>query len=780
MRQIGKGSFGSVFLVGRRSDGAQFVLKKMAIKNVPQKELDAYQNEVTLLSELQHPSIVSYVESFLDQASSHMCIVMSYCEGGDLSHFLTARSHSSQPLPEAEVLYHLVQMLLALLFMHDKHILHRDLKTQNVFIKNGLLQLGDLGISKALGTANDFASTCIGTPYYMSPELFKNKPYNHKSDVWALGCVLYEMCCMKHAFDASSLNGLAAKIMKGGYHGIGPQYSRHTRELIGAMLSVNPAARPSVREILGLAFMRRHVTRFVHVVCRHVDFYREADVHNFVRQIQRLGFADMLSTDAPAPAPSAPKPVDSPAVRNTLEQLGLEERERQRMERKLTELKELQAERERRVREKERAKDREVAKVEKRRSGGKDGPVAGVAVVGVGVERRREEESSRRKEEEGKRRREREKERERLLQWEKEKDRQREADDRKRRLLDLIRERERRDADLAVRRQREAAAAQLSAKKAAAPARPEAKHGDADAKAEWDGLELEKIRREREALERRLEAAEGEAMTEKERVLRRKELEKRERERQQTEQLSQARRDYSHERVKAIEWNKAVVHGHPILLPSSSPAPSPPLSSAPHPPPPQPHPSHPQPDPTPSSAADEEEEEDDVERADMEDGRHRIELLTAHLREYGQRLQTLRTTVQVTALIQEASADLPASDDDVSPPLSPSQPPAEPSGVGDLFVSIEERMRLLGRECVRLMGRELFVRVYDWVRECKDRGEGGEEIEAGLGEKEGKGGDAEERWKHWPLVDQLIFMEEHCEDDEDAQAEAVQPQTSEP
>jgi serine/threonine protein kinase len=139
-------------------------------------------------------------------------------------------------------------MTLGLHYMHSMRILHRDLKTQNIFLLgNGRLVLGDLGISKVLEGTADFAETLIGTPYYMSPEIFQNKvsrfglgvgagwvltlcdgrhhpddrswsclqPYNHKSDIWALGCVLYECATLNHAFDASSLQQLAAKIIRG-------------------------------------------------------------------------------------------------------------------------------------------------------------------------------------------------------------------------------------------------------------------------------------------------------------------------------------------------------------------------------------------------------------------------------------------------------------------------------------------------------------------------------------------------------------------------------------
>ena len=119
-------------------------------------------------------------------------------------------SYSRKLFPEDLILNWFVQMSLGLHYMHENRVLHRDLKSQNIFLLgNGRLVLGDLGISKVLEGTMDFAKTCIGTPYYMSPEIFKNKPYNHKSDVWALGCVLYELTTLNHAFDANSLNGLS-------------------------------------------------------------------------------------------------------------------------------------------------------------------------------------------------------------------------------------------------------------------------------------------------------------------------------------------------------------------------------------------------------------------------------------------------------------------------------------------------------------------------------------------------------------------------------------------
>jgi NIMA (never in mitosis gene a)-related kinase 1/4/5 len=103
---------------------------------------------------------------------------------------------------------------LALEYVHGRKVLHRDLKTQNIFLTgNNTVKLGDFGISKVLENTNRAAMTVVGTPYYMSPEVCQNSPYSYKSDVWALGCVLYELCTLKHAFSADNLLGLVYKIV---------------------------------------------------------------------------------------------------------------------------------------------------------------------------------------------------------------------------------------------------------------------------------------------------------------------------------------------------------------------------------------------------------------------------------------------------------------------------------------------------------------------------------------------------------------------------------------
>ena len=97
----------------------------------------------------------------------------------------------------------------------------------------------------------------------MSPELFKYKPYSYKSDIWAFGCIMYEICNLKHAFDAQNLNGLAIKILKGNYMPVESMYSKGLRSLIEQMLNIKPADRPSIEEIIEKPFIKKRIVAYI-------------------------------------------------------------------------------------------------------------------------------------------------------------------------------------------------------------------------------------------------------------------------------------------------------------------------------------------------------------------------------------------------------------------------------------------------------------------------------------------------------------------------------------
>ncbi|XP_044528779.1 serine/threonine-protein kinase Nek8 isoform X2 [Gracilinanus agilis] len=207
----------------------------------------AAQNECQVLKLLNHPNVIEYYENFLEDKA--LMIAMEYAPGGTLAEYIQKRCNSL--LDEETILHFFVQILLALHHVHSHLILHRDLKTQNILLdkQRMIVKIGDFGISKILSSKSK-AYTVVGTPCYISPELCEGKPYNQKSDIWALGCVLYELASLKRAFEAANLPALVLKIMSGTFAPISDRYSTELRQLVLSLLSLDPARRPPLSHIM--------------------------------------------------------------------------------------------------------------------------------------------------------------------------------------------------------------------------------------------------------------------------------------------------------------------------------------------------------------------------------------------------------------------------------------------------------------------------------------------------------------------------------------------------
>lgn len=249
IEEIGKGAFGSVFKAKRIKDGQIYAVKKVLIGKLQPKEKENSLNEIRILASVNHKNVVSYKESFFDQEACSICTVMEFAELGDLEKKINQSIKNKTYLQESEIMSIFVQIVLGLKALHDKKIMHRDIKAANIFMfNNDLVKIGDLNVSKVV--KRDLAHTQTGTPYYASPEVWNDKPYDYKSDIWSLGCLLYEMTTLKAPFRGTTMKGVYEKVIKGVYSPIPTFYSSNLASLISLMLDLKAINRPSCEQIL--------------------------------------------------------------------------------------------------------------------------------------------------------------------------------------------------------------------------------------------------------------------------------------------------------------------------------------------------------------------------------------------------------------------------------------------------------------------------------------------------------------------------------------------------
>lgn len=245
---LGKGNYGIVYLVLKSNKN--YVIKQIPLQGLTLEEKNDVKNEVKILSEIKSDYVVQLYESF--EENNNLNIVMEYCKGGDLEKAISDRKQV--PFDENFIWKIFIQILIGLADIHHKNILHRDLKTSNIFLTRDFnVKIGDFGVSKKLSNTK-FAKTVIGTPYYLSPEIWEEKPYNKKSDIWALGCILYELCTFMHPFDATNPVALCNNILKENPE-IPKDLNNNFRNLIEKTLQKKMEDRPSCKTILNYNFV---------------------------------------------------------------------------------------------------------------------------------------------------------------------------------------------------------------------------------------------------------------------------------------------------------------------------------------------------------------------------------------------------------------------------------------------------------------------------------------------------------------------------------------------
>eukprot|EP01061_Rhynchopus_euleeides_P010416 TRINITY_DN19864_c0_g1_i1.p1 TRINITY_DN19864_c0_g1~~TRINITY_DN19864_c0_g1_i1.p1 ORF type:complete len:730 (+),score=256.49 TRINITY_DN19864_c0_g1_i1:76-2265(+) len=232
IKKLGEGTFGIVFLIKRKADGLDLIMKKP--KLVPGSSMDDVKAEAQMLSRLKHPHIVRYTESYWEKGA--LIIITEFAGGGDIRSKIGPRGCGENAMKW------FVESCDAVKYLHDRFILHRDLKPDNIFLTTGgSVKVGDLGLATQLKSPRDMAMTQCGTQIYMAPELMRGLPYDEKNDVWAMGCILFEMATGRFAFET-----VAAIVNAQPPRGC-PAYCS---ELVHAMLEPDPRDRPSMDEVL--------------------------------------------------------------------------------------------------------------------------------------------------------------------------------------------------------------------------------------------------------------------------------------------------------------------------------------------------------------------------------------------------------------------------------------------------------------------------------------------------------------------------------------------------
>eukprot|EP00756_Hemistasia_phaeocysticola_P003617 Hpha_TRINITY_DN12338_c0_g1::TRINITY_DN12338_c0_g1_i1::g.155975::m.155975/K08857/NEK1_4_5; NIMA (never in mitosis gene a)-related kinase 1/4/5 len=284
IRRLEDGAFGDSFLVQDRSrpDAASekpqmFVANLLSIPAMTHRDLRSTMSEVRCMSLLKHCNIVEYIMDLL-QTGDVLFILMERCDCGDLEKQVRTRAKDMDYFKEKEAFLMTLQLCLALDHVHSKRMLHRNLKTANVYLDStGLVKLGGFGHAHTYTetVSNVVAGTFVGTPVYLAPELWERKRYSKKADIWALGVIMYELLALKRPFSSGTVRDLMDKVLNGVRAPPPPHYSDDVIELCDLILTRSPQERPTTRQVCRNAYAKKGLKELLALTSRNRSLRQE-------------------------------------------------------------------------------------------------------------------------------------------------------------------------------------------------------------------------------------------------------------------------------------------------------------------------------------------------------------------------------------------------------------------------------------------------------------------------------------------------------------------------
>jgi len=263
LETLGEGGSGIVHKATNKASGDKVAIKVISKKSLLENREEFIQEEIEALKLLDHPNILRVFEIF--EEPNNVSFISELCTGGELFD----RIASQKSFGENKAAFYISQITSALMNCHSNGIVHRDIKPENILFEDetedSLLKLIDFGTSMRVSNL-DMNARCVGSAFYMAPEVIQRKKYTSKCDIWSCGVLLYIMLCGYPPFTGSSESAILAKINRGVFSFSGPDWanvSREAKSLVSKMLKKDPELRPSASEVYHDNWVQNRVKNLV-------------------------------------------------------------------------------------------------------------------------------------------------------------------------------------------------------------------------------------------------------------------------------------------------------------------------------------------------------------------------------------------------------------------------------------------------------------------------------------------------------------------------------------